>query len=159
MVSLDGFDADKVTPNAPREVIPAGDYLAIISDSEKKETKNKDGAMIKLTLQVIEDGPYKNRKVFDNLNLWNKSEQAKQIAQSTLSAICHAVNVKQPKDTSQLHNKPLCVVVKTRMYNGEPQNEIAGYKAAGEKGKKPVAVAAATGKDAMQEAKDKAPWD
>lgn len=157
MVSLDGFDADKVEPNAPREVVPAGDYLAIIKESEKKDTKAGDGAMIKLTLEIIEKGQYEHRKVFDNLNLWNKSEQAKQIAQSTLSAICHAVGVKQPKDTSQLHNKPLCIVVKTRMYNGEPQNEVAGYKAAGEKGKKPVATTAPAG-DAMQDAKDKAPW-
>lgn len=158
MVDLSGFNADKVAPNAPREVIPAGEYVAIIKDSEKKETKAQDGHFIKLTLQVI-DGPYKNRSVFDNLNLWNKSDQAVQIAQSTLSAICHAVGVKQPKDSSQLHNKPLCVSVKTRMYNGEPQNEVVGYKSIAEKGKKPDPPAVAVSTDPMQEAKDKAPWD
>jgi hypothetical protein len=155
MVSLDGFDANKVEPNKPREVIPAGDYLAIIADSEKKDTKAGDGAYIKLQLQIIQEGPYKGRKLFANLNLWNPSKQAVDIAQSELSAICHATGVLQPKDTSQLHNKPLCVVVKTRMYQGEMQNEVAGYKNRNEAGKKaaPPAKAEASGD------KEKVPWD
>lgn len=158
MVDIGGFDANKVEPQSVREIIPAGDYLAIIADSEKVETKARDGYMIKMKLQIIEEGQYKNRTLFDNLNLWNKSEQAVQIAQSTLSAICHAVGVLQPKDTSQLHNKPLCIVVKTGKYNDNPTNSIAGYKNAAERGKKPVPPP----QDATSTAtvsKDKAPWD
>ncbi len=52
------------------------------------------------------------------------------IARSELSAICHAVGVMQPRDSVELHNLPLVIVVKLkkREDTGELTNEIKGYE-------------------------------
>jgi len=60
MANLSGFDANNVEPSGDFEPIPAGKYLAIITDSEMKPTKNGNGSYLELTFQVIE-GPCKNR--------------------------------------------------------------------------------------------------
>lgn len=153
MVSLEGFNAEKIDPQAPREAIPPGDYPAIIVESEKKPTKAGTGSFIELKMQII-DGPYKGRHQWDRLNLWNPSEQAVAIAQATLSAICHAVGVMQPRDTSQLHNKPLLVSVGTRKDDKqELVNTVKGYKPRSAT----VAAPAATSQS-KQDLEDKAPW-
>lgn len=124
------FDATQVQPDAPRELIPAGDYKCIIIESEMADT-SKGGQMLKLTLQII-DGPFQNRMLWDRLNLVNSNEKAVEIAQRTLSAICHAVGKFQVSDSAELHNLPLIAAVKIRPEQGQygPQNEIKGYKAA-----------------------------
>ncbi len=122
------FDAKKVEPNVGFDVIPAGEYDAVITSSKVEPTKKNDGRMVVLELQIL-SGEFQNRKLFDRLNLWNPSEKAVTIARGTLSAICRAVNVLTPKDTSELHNRPLRVKVAV---SDDPQygkrSEIKGYK-------------------------------
>ena len=100
------FDANQVEPQAPLEPVPSGLYNVMIVESDMKPTKAGDGRYLELVLQII-DGQYKGRKLWDRLNLFSKNQTAVQIAQSTLSAICHAVNVIQLQDSQQLHDKPL----------------------------------------------------
>ena len=128
MANLNGFAATKVAPAADFEPLPAGKYLAVITDSEMKPTKSGNGHYLELTFQVI-DGQYKGRLLWSRLNLDNPSEQAVQIAQGELSAICRSVGVMRPKDSIELHNLPLLVTVKCkkRQDNGDIVNEIRGY--------------------------------
>lgn len=128
MADLHGFNAHNVEPNADFDPIPAGKYLAVITASEMKSTKNGSGHYLELTFQVIE-GPYKGRLLWARLNLNNPSDQAVQIARGELSAICRAVGVMQPKDSVELHNLPLVVTVKckNREDTGDVVNEIKGY--------------------------------
>ena len=128
MADLNGFNAHNVDPATDFEPIPADKYLAVITDSEMKATKNGNGYYLELTFQVI-DGPYKNRLIWERLNLHNPNEQAVQIAQGELSAICRAVGVMQPKDSIELHNLPLLATVKCkkREDTGDLVNEIKGY--------------------------------
>lgn len=122
------FNANDVDPNVGFEPIPAGKYLAAITSSQMKPTKNGKGEYLELEFEVIE-GPYKGRKIWDRLTLVHPNEQTVQIARGTLSAICHAVNVMAPKDSIELHNLPLVVSVsiKNREDNGEPTNVVKGY--------------------------------
>lgn len=130
---LGGFDANKVDPTTPFEVLPAGDYEVVIVNSELKATSRGDGKLLELTLQVL-SGEHQNRKLWDRLNLINPSAAAQQIARGTLSAICRAVGVATPNDSSELHGKPLVAVVKVKKQvrdgkeTGSLQNEVAGYK-------------------------------
>ncbi|MBI2930976.1 MAG: DUF669 domain-containing protein [Planctomycetes bacterium] len=128
MANMNGFNANNVDPATDFEPIPAGKYLAVITDSEMKPTKSGNGHYLELTFQII-DGPHKNRLLWSRLNLDNPSEQAVQIAQGELSAICRAVGVMQPKDSLELHNLPLMVTVKCkkREDTGDVVNEIKGY--------------------------------
>lgn len=128
MANLNGFDAEKVEPNTAFEVIPAGKYIAAITASEMADNKAGTGQFLKLTFQILE-GNHKGRTLFSRLNLSNPNEQAVQIAQGELSAICRAVGVLRPKDSTELHNLPLQITVKCkkREDTGEDSNEIKGY--------------------------------
>jgi hypothetical protein len=125
--NLQGFDANNVAPSS-FEVVPAGEYEVAIVSSVVETTKDKLGKFLKLELAVL-NGQYQNKKIFDRLNLWNKSAQATEIARGTLSAICRAVGVMTPEDSSALHNKPMRVkvVVKKSPEFGE-SNEVKAYK-------------------------------
>ncbi len=123
-----GFDSRTVEPNVGFDVMPPGDYDAVIVGSEVKPTNAGTGKMLKLELQIL-NGAFQNRKVWDNLNIWNPNAQAVQIAKGTLSAICRAVNVLTPNDSAELHNKPLRIKLKIEK---DPEygdrNVVKGYK-------------------------------
>lgn len=120
------FNASEITPQS-FDALPAGRYLCVITESDIKPTKSGSGEMLKLTFEVIE-GEYKNRKLWDRLNIVNSNADAERISRERLSAICHAVNVLTPKDTCELHDIPLCVTVRTKPNDdGELVNEIRGY--------------------------------
>ncbi len=128
MPNLNGFDATDVDPNFGFEPIPAGKYLAAITESEMKPTKSGVGQYLQFTFQILE-GEYKSRLLWARLNLNNPNATAVKIARSELSAICHAVGVLQPKDSVQLHNLPLVITVKLkkREDTGDLTNEVKGY--------------------------------
>ena len=153
------FDATQVDPQSSFDPIPAGWYKAIIIESEMKPTRNGQGQYLQLTLQVL-DGQHSGRHLWERLNLMNPSTTAVEIAQKTLSAICHAVGVMTPKDSAELHNKPMQVKVKIVPADGqyEARNEITGYKAID--GAQPAATqAAATAtQPATAQASDAPPW-
>lgn len=148
MANLNGFNANEVEPAVGFDPIPAGKYLAIITESEMKATKSEAGQYLQLTFQVIE-GEYKGRLVWARLNLDNPNATTVKIARAELSAICRAVGVMAPKDSVDLHNLPLVITVaqKKRGDNDEITNVIKGYA---KKDATPV-VAKTTGSN-------KAPW-
>lgn len=129
------FDATTVAPNASFDPLPAGWYNANITSSEMKPTKDGSGAYIQLELTIL-DGQYANRKVFDRLNVQNKSQVAQEIAYATLSSICHATGVIQVQDTSQLHGIPMEVKLSVRAASDgyEAANDVKGYRASSQGG-------------------------
>lgn len=129
MGNLGTFDATKVEPSSPMEAVPAGSYPCRIVDTEIKETKAGTGKYLMLTMDIL-DPNYKGRKLFDRLNLWNPNQQAVDIANKTLSAICHAVGIMQPRNHEEFRGKALNVKVAV---DNDPQygarNEVKGYSA------------------------------
>jgi hypothetical protein len=159
MSNLAGFNANEVEPNVGFEPLPPGDYEACIVASEFKTTKNGDGQYLDLELSIL-NGQYQNRRLFEKLNLKNANETAVQIAQGTLSAICRAVNVLQPNDSSELHNRPLriSVGVEKRKDTGELTNRIKSFKP---RSAAPVSAPMVTSQTQPQYATtgtQKAPW-
>ena len=128
MANLNNFNANEVEPNVGFEPVPANKYIAMITASEMKPTKNGDGSYLELELTIL-DGPYKDRKVWDRLCLNHPNSQTVKIARGYLSAICRAVGVMQPKDSCELHNIPMCITVKCKKRddNDEITNEVRGY--------------------------------
>lgn len=128
MPNLTGFDANEVEPTTDFDPIPAGKYAAVITESECKPNKAGTGSYLQLTFQIL-DGEYKGRFVWARLNLDNPNATAVKIARGELSAICRAVGVLQPKDSTELHDLPLVISVKCkkRRDTDEVQNEIRGY--------------------------------
>lgn len=145
MANLSGFDANQIEPTGDFEAIPAGKYLAVITDSEMKPNKAGTGSLLQLTFQVIE-GDYENRLLWTRLNLDHPNATAVQIARADLSAICRAVGVLAPKDSVELHNLPLMINVrcKKRQDTGDVVNEIKGYSPRETKAVRAAPVASST---------------
>lgn len=124
------FDATNVQPSTSFGPLPAGTYIAQIVDSDVKPNKSGTGRYLALQFEIL-DGEFKNRRVFANLTVEHQNQQAQQIGQSQLSALCRAVNVLQLTDTAQLHGRPLRIKIKV---STDPQygdrNEVTGYEAA-----------------------------
>lgn len=132
MADLTGFNANQYDTDAidAFEPIKPGFYEAVIIDSEMRDTARGDGRYLMFTLQII-DGEHKNRRLWDRLNLVNPNETAVEIAKRTLASVCRAVGVLTPRDSSELHDKPLSirVVQRKREDNGEIVNEVKAYGA------------------------------
>lgn len=135
-MQLTGFDANDVEPSEPRDPLPAGWYKVVITESEEKPTKAQTGSYLNMVMEVIE-GDHAGRKVFERLNLNNPNATAVEIAQRTLSSICRAVGVMTPRDSGDLHDKPMMAKIKvTPPRDGyDARNEISEYAEAGAKPK------------------------
>lgn len=111
------FDASTVEPNSGFDVLPPGKYLAQITSSEMRATKDGQGQYLYLEVDILE-GRYAGRKLFDRLNLVNANPEAVRISQQTLSAICRAVGKLQVSNSEQLHLIPLIADVRVRPAKG-----------------------------------------
>lgn len=128
MADLNGFNANDVDPDSALAPVPANKYLAAVTESEMKPTKDGKGRYLQLTFQIL-DGEFKGRQIWARLNLENSNITAVNIARAQLSALCRAVGVMVPKDSVELHNLPvlITVVCKKRKDSDEMQNEIRGF--------------------------------
>lgn len=126
------FDATQIAPDtgAP-EAVPAGWYNVMLEDTEMRPTKDQLGAYLWGQMNIL-DGQYAGRKLFMRLNLKNTNAQAVEIAFKQLSAICHACNVLQVADSTQLHSIPFKVKAKYRAANEaegwDATNDLTAFK-------------------------------
>lgn len=130
MAQLGAFNPAEVSDD--REIIPAGNYLAHIIESDLVDTRSGNGKMLKLTWEIL-DGPLAKRRVWENLNIVNQNAQAQQIAERSLKRICDAVGYAGVlTDSEHLHFKPCVITVTVRPPSGDygEQNEVKGYKPA-----------------------------
>ena len=125
------FDSTNIAPETKYEPIPAGTYLAHIVDSDLVASKTGNGQNLKLVFEVL-DGQFKSRKVHENLCVQHTNTDTQRIAQSKLSAICHATGLLRVQDSSELHYKPvrLNVTIQPAQNGFDAQNRVKGYEAA-----------------------------
>ena len=128
-MAIINFNANDVEPSKAFDPIPAGKYIAVITDSEMKETRAGTGRYLQLEFEIT-DGEYAGRKLWSRLNIENQNAEAVRMARADLSAICRAVNVLTPNDSADLHNLPLVIKVHCRKdkNTGEITNDIRGYE-------------------------------
>ena len=155
------FDATSVEPTTAQDLLPAGKYRAQIVESEMRVTKNGMGQFLWLMLDIIE-GDYKGRKIFDQLNLVNPNPTTVEIAQRTLSAICHATGKMHVSDSEELHLMPMTILVKIRPpKNGYGESNAIAYlppeRGAAPRVPKPAPAAAAP--SAAPPKMASAPWN
>ncbi len=122
------FDASTVDPSQVFEVFPAADYNVVLTEARVEPTKAQDGHKLHMIYTIV-DGAYQGRKLFDNLNLWNKSEQATEIAWRQLSGLCHAAGVIQVATVDQLYGIPVVAKVgREDDIQYGPSNTVKGFK-------------------------------
>jgi len=124
------FDSSTVAAPAGDsfEPIPPGNWPVIVDSSEFRDTKAGDGRYLHLELSIV-DGPYKGRKIFDNLNLENKNPTAVDIAQRQLASLVRACGKVKITDSAELHNTPVQATLTIRKgSNGyEDSNDVKSY--------------------------------
>lgn len=113
------------------ELLPAGWYIAQVSESDIVPLNSGNGQALKLTFDILSEQG-RGRKVWARLNIQHTNPKAETIAQQQLRELCDSIGIVQMQDTVELHNKPVQVRVKIRK-SEDPQyddsNEIAGFKA------------------------------
>jgi hypothetical protein len=131
------FDASKVAPNEVPPPMPTGWYVMRIIGAEMDNENASAGEMLKLEHEIDEQvhPEFHGRKAYANLCLAHPtSQQAREIAQGTLSAICHAIGKIHITDTEQLLGGRLqvrLVAVGPQERAGrtfDARNEVKGYK-------------------------------
>jgi len=149
------FNADEFfdeSKSGTYELVPAGKYVCqVVEDCER--TSKKGDRYLQLTIKIV-DGEYKNRQFFDRIMLWHRDSETQNIARKSFASLCRAVNLKNPTDSSYIHNKPfLCRIgVKFSEYSQKDENEVKGYLPL------PTTSSAPLQAPPKQETDQKSPW-
>jgi hypothetical protein len=104
------FNALQFDPTQGAGQLPIGKHVVIAEKSEIKPTKGNDGGFLEFGLKIVE-GQQAGVGGAWRLNLYNASQQAVEIANKQMSALCHVTGVFNVTDSSQLHNIPFMVEV------------------------------------------------
>jgi len=119
---------------------PQGDYRMMVTASDYKPTKARNGQMLKLEMVCLE-GEHQGQKQFDNLVLEHPNPDATKIARVRLKELAIAVGHPTPdlvEDSEALHGKPFLVYITKKKAKPEQEqyadsqgfeNNVAGYKA------------------------------
>tara|TARA_R110000868_G_scaffold159276_1_gene387993 strand:- start:1940 stop:2422 length:483 start_codon:yes stop_codon:yes gene_type:complete len=153
------FDFDPTTVEPSKfGLCPIGEYIAEVTESDYKTTKDATGKFIELKMTIL-DGPQAGRTITDRLNVKHTNQMAVDIAQRTLKDILDAIgHTEQFRDTSVLHSRPMKIKVSitTRKTTGEDQNSIRYFPVSG--GTKTPTTVASSAAAAAGAAKPK-PWE
>jgi hypothetical protein len=134
--------------------LPDGNYPAIVTGSELKDTKAGNGKYLSLAFEVI-DGEHKGRKLWTNINIQNPNPTAEKIGRSELANLCKAVGVLAPQTSEELHDIPVILTVRLDKQDAT-RNAVKGYAPVGDAFEVPVK--AEPPKQAPKPATGKKPW-
>lgn len=128
MSQLNHFDAASYPPRREHSTVPAGSYGVKVIHTEHNVNNAGTGSHERVDFEIC-DGDYAGRQIPTWLNLKHPNETTVRLAYRELAEICRAADVLQPKDTTELHGRPLTinVRVKKRRDTGDLVNEISGY--------------------------------
>lgn len=165
MVALN-FNAAEHEPMQERGIIPPGEYVAVIVDTEVKASNSGNGDYLNVEFDII-DGQFQGRKTWTILNLWNANETARKIAHQELRSICDAIGIAGANDSSELHGRPMTLVIEVEDDNRDKhlaaderrkRNTVKGYKPANGASAPRAAYSAPTAAPAQQQAAPVPPW-
>jgi hypothetical protein len=112
------------------EVMPKGRYLALLTDSERVQTKAKNGHYFEFEFDVVRPENFKNRKLWARLNTDNPSAEAQRIGREQFNALCEACGIPKEKvtDTALLHNKLVVCIVDIEKSIRNPNQDVNAVK-------------------------------
>lgn len=126
MATLD-FNVALIRPYTSAPVIlPPGKYTVAITSEQIVDLSNGRGTALAFNY-TVKEGPQKGAVVRELLNLWHTSQDAVAMARARLAAIVKAVGLQQLADTTVLQNRPFCVQVSCREWNGREYNNVDDY--------------------------------
>lgn len=121
--------------------VPTAWYPGAVVEMEYKEKKDKPGEGYVQLVFEIDEGEFKGRQMFDNVNLWDTGEKIQQFVQRKVNTLCVATGQHQLTDLNQIMYKRMLAHIKLQdgrevkdentgeVKKYEPRNQIANYKA------------------------------
>ena len=105
------FDPSQYEGTADLVPIPPGWQSAHIVEASYKEVLNNSTSTYMLAVFEIIEGEHKGRKIFQNVTLTNRNQQAVEIGTRLLKDICESVKTGPLKNLEVLQYKPMKVRV------------------------------------------------
>ena len=126
-----GFDASSVEPAAEFSILPPFNYAVKIQSCEVKKTKNGNGHFVAIEMEII-DGSEAGRRVWDNINIENPSEQCQKMGRASFSALCRAFDMVNCTDLSVFIDQYVVAHVKVSVNKNtqEKENRVRTYSPA-----------------------------
>ena len=109
------FDATEVEISE-YEILPEGDYVLQVVDSEIKPT-SKGGTQLVFTMQVV-GSTHDGKQIKERLNIVNDNQKAVEIAYQTLAKLTLACGVPKMNDTSEIHGKKFIATIAIKKGEG-----------------------------------------
>jgi len=110
------------------EVLPPGEYLAVIDEAEMRDfSGGRFGQFLKLKFKIVE-GMHKGRFIYDQIVLSHHIKVAEEIGRSRLSRLCNACFLKYVSRPSELVGHKLLLLVGVEAYNGKEYNRVSGWR-------------------------------
>lgn len=113
------------------DTMPKGRYLCVVSDSERVQTKAKDGYYDAFEFVVVSPKDYKNRKLWANFNIHNPSEEAQRIGREQFNSLADCLGLLgKVKDTKEMHDKYVILLVGIKPADGpyKESNNVLGFQ-------------------------------
>ena len=110
------------TENKEYTLATPGKYKVEIIDSSE-EISAAGNRYLKLKLSIME-GTHKGTWIWDNLNLYHPTESVQGLARQILGTISKACGIIGPKDTSELHYKPLFALLDVEPEGDYPAKNV-----------------------------------
>lgn len=161
---MGGFNAEEHEDQRDDTPLPEGEYYLELEKAELRDTANGQGKGLNAQFNVLgeESNPHRGRKVFNWFNLQHSNEMAQKIGQSEFAALCKAVGIVAPEDTSELLGKPFLAKVGLDKKDKD-KNVIKKYSLIDGAPAKPAtpepAAAPAPAQPAASGAAKKMPWE
>lgn len=95
-----GFNAHGIDPSQGVGQLPIGRHLVEVIRTEIKANSANTGGYLMFILSIV-DGPNAGLEGPHRFNLYNASEEAKNIAQRQFSAVCHVTGIMEVQDSDQ----------------------------------------------------------
>lgn len=124
------FDVSSYVDDRPStfEPLAPGEYTAMVSASDLKDTKAGTGQYIELVIDII-DGPSAGRKIWERLNIVNPNKQAEDISRIALNRLLVACGKPDAKDTESIHDVPFKLILDIDRKD-PTRNKVITYKPA-----------------------------
>lgn len=108
------FNPTQYAPQYGLPTIQPGKYPAVVSKAEPtRSNNNQANTYLKIEFTLTQQaGQYAGRKVYKNINLWNQSQQASEIAHGEMSALLLCMGIAQEiQQLDVMYNRPLLIEV------------------------------------------------
>ena len=131
-----GFDSGSVEPSSGDDFapLPVGWYDVMIDKAEVVPNSKKNGKLLKIEMVVVSE-KFGGRRIFDNINLSNPSQECVEIGQRSLAGLGQATGIPVLNDSHELLDKVVSVKLKIKLASKcgtyPAGNAITAYRACG----------------------------